>query len=140
MSHEIVPFENVPDDPYQHASQSEDRAGDKAQANGRRRRRPRKSKIFSRDDCLRFLSQLPGLITAEFLTPAEANAIHRVVETLLAESRTPQSTGSPQVLGKKIICIVRANPELLELLEPLLTDEQIESLMKDVMDDNQPET
>ena len=42
--------------------------------------------------------------------------------------------------SEQTLQVLRDQPDLQELLEPLLSDDQIDQLMRDVTDDAEPET
>jgi hypothetical protein len=98
-------------------------------------RRRRKGHILTPDDCRRMLGQLPSLITLKMISPAQANAITRALQTLLAESRASQASGPAKVADENLIALLRVQPDVLEMVEPLLTDEQVDQIMKGVRDD-----
>jgi hypothetical protein len=140
MPNEIVPIENQPEAPHEDARQGDNEDGDRGRPDGKQRRRRRKSRISSREELMLKLDQLPGLVLLKVITTAEANAITRAVQAQLAEMRSAPPAGSSPQFGEHIVGILRAHPEMQELFEPLLTDEQVESIMRDVTDDDKSET
>jgi prophage DNA circulation protein len=88
-----------------------------------------KTQIPSRDDCMQALAQLPGLIAMKVLTPAQASAIRSTYQALLAELGRQQGSMS-QLADDQVLQILRQQPELLQILEPLLTDEQIAVVLR----------
>ncbi len=85
--------------------------------------------------CLEALSQLPGLLMMGYVKPARANAIRSTLEAILRHYRQANSTrGESALQDIDIMSVLRAHPELIKLFEPLLTDEQLESLMKEAKD------
>jgi len=89
----------------------------------------------SADQCLRALTQLPGLVAMGMLTPAQANSMRATYATILQHYQKTQSTPSHAPATADVVQAVRNNPELAALLEPLLTDEQIEALMQETRED-----
>lgn len=102
--------------------------------NGRKRRNGR-ANVASVEDCLRALTQLPGLLLMGMLTPAQANSMRATFATILQHHQKAQSTPIPGPATADVVQAVRNNPDLAAVLEPLLTDEQLESLMKEARDD-----
>lgn len=131
----IVPAVNRPDGSDADASHAEQHARGRSES-----RRRRTTGVPTREECLRKLAQLPGLVAMKIISPAESNAISRSLQVILAEMRTSQSTGTSHVMNEQTLQVLRDHPDLQELLEPLLSDDQIDQLMRDVTDDAEPET
>jgi hypothetical protein len=86
------------------------------------------------------LAEVRGLVAMKLLTPAEGNAIIRSIQVQLAAltaTASPDSASSP---SDDLIRRLRADPEMLEQLESMLTDAQFQSLIKYVTDDGHLET
>jgi hypothetical protein len=93
-------------------------------------RRTRRRATPSIEDCLYQLSQLPGLIATGLLTSAQANAISRALTAILAyHAQAQASTPSGAQLDVDLRARLRDDPQLMHMLEPLLSDEQISLLM-----------
>jgi hypothetical protein len=115
-------------------------AGDHhAHRRGNERQRGRKADrhhtnrlVYSRSQCLELLSQLPGMVKIGYLSPSEASAIERILKTILAEHRHaqhPQAASAPA--PPDLLKLIRENPELQAWFEPLLSDADLEELMRD---------
>jgi len=89
--------------------------------------RGRRPEIRSEEDCVAALGQLPGLITMGLIAPAQANAIARSLREVIRyhELRRSQSAAGATLGDEDLLQTVRDNPQMLGLLEPLLTDEQV---------------
>ena len=89
--------------------------------------RRRRGAILSEDDCLERLSHLSGLVAAGILAPAQANAIRGSVNDILshspAQARDPRFHAPPGRGSRSAPTL--NNPAVFNLLEPLLTDEQL---------------
>jgi hypothetical protein len=97
--------------------------------------------VYDVQKCLEALSQLPGLLMMGYVRPAQANAIRSTLETLLRHYRQTDSTRSESALQDiDIMSILRTHPELVSLFESLLTDEQLEAVMKEAKDGDDRET
>jgi|GEM_PF-6359958 len=96
--------------------------------------RPRKpGAILDPEACLRGLSQLPGLITLGILKPGHANAMRAIFSEILKAHHAQQSRQNDQGLSNDDLReLARKNPEVLNLLQALLTDEQIQMVMDEV--------
>jgi hypothetical protein len=113
------------DDPDDKSRRSD---GGKRRAEDPQRRRPR---ILSVEDCLAALSQLPALTTMGMLTTTRVNTIRSVYTTILQYHERQQSGPSRTITNEKGLAeLLREQPQLASLLEPVLTDEQIEMFVR----------
>ena len=104
-------------------------------SSGRQRSGAKASSAPDSDACLDALGQLPGLIAMGLLTTAQANSIRSVYSTILQQHhRTPTGRDQAQLNDADVMAILRENPRMLTMLEPLLTDEQIAAIMEDLED------
>jgi hypothetical protein len=114
------------DDPAGKASR---RSGSKKD----RSERPEKARapIASAEDCLAALSKLVSLVALGILSTAQANAIRSTYTAILQYHERHQSGPSRTIADEKDLAkLLRKHPELAKLLEPLLSDEQIEILLR----------
>lgn len=122
--------------------QPDESAKEKQQKHERDKSKRAKSRqVYDVQKCLEALSQLPGLLMIGYVRPAQANAIRSTLETILRHYRQTGSTRSE--LAPKdidIMSILRTHPELVSLFESLLTDEQLEAVMKEAKDGDDRET
>jgi hypothetical protein len=73
------------------------------------------------------LGRIPGLVTLGFLTTSKANAIRGAIAELLRwHSSSKYGREQRRVDDESLLSMLRTNPELMGLVEPLLTDEQID--------------
>ena len=71
------------------------------------------------------------------LTTAQGNAIRGVYSTILQHhDRTRAGREQTQIDDADVMAMLRDNPSLLSMLEPLLTDEQIAAIMEDSRGDD----
>jgi hypothetical protein len=99
-----------------------------AGARGGRRARP---EIYDAERCLQLLSQLSVLLMMGLITPAKANAVRANLTALLQHYQHQESrAGGRTVADDDLQEIVGRDPRLLELLEPFLSDAQIDLLMQ----------
>ena len=101
---------------------------------GGQRGRPQ-AELPTRDGCLRTLNSLQGLVALKIVKPAEANSIRSINDSILRQLHQSPSSPSSLVSDQNLVAILRAQPELLRFIEPLLTYEQVEMLMREVTDD-----
>lgn len=98
-------------------------------------KRPNGSReVASAEQCLAALTQLPGLVAMGILTPAQANSMRATYETILKHHEKRQSAQIQGPATADVVQAVRDHPELAAVLEPLMTGEQLESLMKEARD------
>ena len=87
--------------------------------------------IASAEDCLAMLSRLPSLVTLGLLSTAQANTIRSTCTAILQYHERQQSGPSRTVVNEKDVAkLLQKHPEYAKLFEPLLTTEQIETLMR----------
>lgn len=109
--------------------------GDRAARNPRPPRgKASGSAIPNAEDCLQALARMPGLVALGILKPAQASAIRGCYADILAYHRGRAKEAEKGLSNDDVRGLLRENPELLSLLEPLLTSEQVEMLMKDAGD------
>jgi hypothetical protein len=102
---------------------------------GQKSRRRKAGQVMGQRECLEALSRLPGLLMMGIIEPTKSNAICSVLKAILSQHQIEHSKTSGSGLnGFDIIGVLRARPDLMSLLEPLLTDDQLDILTKDAMD------
>ena len=118
--------ESAPDPP----DSAQQKSGPRQKPN---RRRKATAQIFDVDDCLRALSQLAGLLAMRIIRPAEANAMRAIysdiVRHLVQRAQLGRTTEQPD--DQEMIETLRRNPGLFTIFEPLLTDAQIQMVLRD---------
>ncbi len=134
MSNELIPSEPTPQGPQDDPTTGSDRCDDDG-AQSRKQRQRRRGHVLSVDDCLCMLSQLPSLITLNAITPSKANAIKGALQAVLAELRGTHAARPAKELNDNLIAQLRNQPELLHSLEPLLSDEHVDEILRGVKDD-----
>jgi len=104
---------------------------DQPQADAGLGRECRHPHVPDRQACLLRLAQLPGLVALRMLTPSQANVMRGVYRDILQEHRSSQTAGGQQALpDATVLELARTSPEVVNLLAPLLTDEQVAALMR----------
>ena len=84
---------------------------------------------------------MPGLVAMGVLTTAQANSIRGVYSTILGYHQKARNARSVQTLDNdNVLEILRQNPEMISMVESLLTDEQVEMLMNDATDGEDEES
>ena len=106
-----------------------------ARDEGRREQRPKtenaKRRIASEQDCLAALSQLPALVTMGLVDIKQANAYKGIYSVILQHYHKKQTGADRPTLDQPGLAdLLRKNPDLANLLEPLLSLDQIEALMR----------
>jgi hypothetical protein len=119
---------------------SDDSAGERSRRSGRenhRAKQPRRGRprIASEEDCLAVLSQLGSQVALGLLSTAQANTIRASYSVVLQHHQRQQSGPARTLVNEQELAKqLRKKPELANLLEPLLTKEQIEMLLRGDMD------
>ena len=133
----------VPDDPDEgsrRGQQDPDAGGSENADSQNTRRRGRAGKIPSREECLFALAHLAGLVALRLIEPSQANAMRGIFEAILREHNFHHGGRGPQLGDDVVRKISQDNPELIAMLEPLLTDAQIDLLMREKGDDAERQT
>lgn len=114
----------APDEPREtpEYSQAEDHHGDH-RSDPHRRPGPRGTCLPDRDDLICQIRQLNGLVAMGMIAPAQANVLQRGLRMMLDECRRQEATTS-HLDPERLADFCRDDPSLLELFEPLLTEEQ----------------
>lgn len=112
---------------------SDDQAGPEGAG---RERKPRGAvrQIASEEECLAALTRLPGLNLARVIDDRQTNAFKGIYVAILQHHARKQASPRAVLEQPGLIEALRRNPELANLLEPLLSDEQIEALMSQTRD------
>jgi len=91
----------------------------------RRRRRATNAKLPTLEELVAQLDALKGAVLAGWIRPAEANAASRILQQMIqCVSRTHSQRAAPGALGEILADIARRDHDMLDVLEPFLTDEQ----------------
>lgn len=94
----------------------------------------------SEADCLAALSRLPALNMTGLIDIKQTNAFKGVYSSLLQYySRRQASPSTPALDQPGLVDALRRSPELISLLEPFLSDEQIDALMAEAGQDEPAE-
>lgn len=125
-------FPGAPDDGLDKPPSSDGRAGQQeSAANGRRR----DGTILDEQGCLKGLSALPPLAALGVLKPAQANSMRAVYRDLLQHHGKKQSRNDHKGLSDaNVLDLLQADPRILSMLEPILTEEQISMLFTNAKD------
>lgn len=93
-------------------------------------RRERKNrKLPTTEEILQMLLHLNGLVTIKMLSTSEATVIQRNLRTILDVQLKRTQGGQDGLPQEALAELCRADPHILDLLEPLLSDEQVQWLM-----------
>ena len=121
-----------PDGPGQHGPHT-------ASGSDRSRGRRAGGAIPTTEEIYQLLMRLNGLVALGLVAPARANVIQRGLKTILdGLSRERREAGHVEAQqGLAELC--RRNPEMLRMLEPFLTDEQIAWVLEGTPQDHAEE-
>lgn len=108
-------------------------SADPGRAGRNHRRRRRASGLPTREEILAELNTLKGALAANWVKPAQANAMARVYQLMLQclGSGDGRTRGSAE-LQATLADLARRDPQTLNALEPFLTDEQFANIMTEV--------
>ena len=99
----------------------------------RSKRRPPRAEetaIPSRDEIKMKLARLPVMLMTGMINTADANSMRAIFQTLL---QADKADGATPVGGRELsvaVAALQADPRLAQLLEGFLTDDEIETLMR----------
>lgn len=86
--------------------------------------------MLTREEINQKLAMLPGLVATGLLTPAKANSMRAVYDSLLRSLNGVAASGQV-VADADALQLLRRQPELLRLLEPFLTQAQIVQIVRE---------
>ncbi len=90
---------------------------------------------MSEEQCASILSQLPGLIAMGMITTAKANAIRGACNAVLQyHQKGKGSPGQERFEDADVLTLLRTNPQMMAVIEPMLTSTQLELVLKDAKD------
>jgi hypothetical protein len=104
-----------------------------AGANRRRqqqRQRAKKPDIPSEEDCLGAIVQVARLVAMGLLETAQANAIRASFREILLFHRSKAKEAEKGISNVEILEVLRKDPNLLSLFEPILSQEQVEWILR----------
>jgi hypothetical protein len=93
------------------------------------RQRARKPDIPSEEDCLGAIAQLARLVAMGLLKTAQANAIRASFREILLYHRNKTKEAEGGISNVELLDVLRKDPKLLSLFEPLLSQEQVEWIL-----------
>jgi hypothetical protein len=136
MTNDIVPMpaaaESDQTGEAETAKQQDTNGGQQDQGGG-----PRKPPIPDTNACLAALAQIPGMVAFKLLTPAQGNAMRASLEAILRQhnwiaTRAGHSEGG--IATADLMELAKRDPQVLNMLVPILTEEQIALVMKTTKD------
>jgi hypothetical protein len=133
MSTEIIPAP-TPDGEGNHDP------GNSGDSNREGARRASEKSIPSREDCLKAMGAMPGLVGMRILKPAQANSIRAIYDSILDQHDRVRPGQSAPLADDDLLQLWRDQPHLIDLLEPLLSQEQLEMIMRKVRNDTDRQT
>lgn len=112
------------------ASGGDDQARHEKPGPGQRRRR-RQPNVFSIEDCLVALAALPKLVALGLLSPAQANSMRGVYQTLLSHHEKQDAAPHRGAVQDKaeLRQVLKENPQLANYFVGVLSDEEIEDIL-----------
>jgi hypothetical protein len=110
-------------------------------SSGKKRRRSRGTgQIPTAEQCLAMLNHLAALVALGTISTAQAGVLRSIYQTIL-QHHSRQATPTPQALGgAELLDKLRADPELVNLLEPLLPDDLLAELLEEPGEDPRDES
>ena len=78
---------------------------------------------------------MPGLVATGLLPTARANAMRGIYQTMLSNLNDSSAGGAAAIANEDLVAVLRAQPELLKLLKPFLTPEQLDLIVREATND-----
>ncbi len=103
--------------------------GASAGASHHRQRHTKKRGIPSEEDCLLAIAQVAGLAAMGVLKVGQANAVRAAYRDILGHYKSKAKEAAKSLTNTDVMELLRKDPKLLNLLEPLLTSEQLDMVM-----------
>lgn len=129
MSTEICATPTPDDEPKHDSQRDPGRPGHE----GRSDRSGRRATL-SLDECLAAIAALPGLVAIRFLSPAQANSMRATYAEILRHHDRAQQGHPAQLADEDVLKLWRDQPQMIDLLEPCLTQSQLELIMRESRD------
>ena len=92
--------------------------------------------IPSEEECLGAIAQVARLTAIGLLKPAQANAIRGSFREILMYHQKKAKESEQGISNVDVLEVFQQEPKLLSLLEPLLSQEQIDMILKNSGGDN----
>ena len=107
------------------------------QENSKNNRRRKVGQIYDTNDCLRGLSQLPGLIALKMLRSSDASVMRATYSTIMQHYQHSRSAPAASALSDTdVLEMLRTHPDMLNMFEHLLTDEQLQMIRRQSTDED----
>ena len=120
------------------ASNRCDLANANAATNGRSSGSERQTReelhVSSKLEILHKLDQMPGLVATGLLPTSRANAMRGIYTTMLS-NLSDSSAAASTIANENLVAVMRAQPELLALLKPFLTPQQLDLIVREAIND-----
>jgi len=94
------------------------------------RQHARKREIPSVEDCLAAILQVGQLVAMGLLKPPQANAIRASFREVLLFHRSKAKEAEKGISNVEVLEVLRKDPKLLSLFEPILSQEQVEWILR----------
>jgi len=113
---------------HEQATDSGEKAGGESAS---KKRQQRKSPdIPTEEECLGAIAQVARLAAMGLLKPAQANAIRGSFKEILMYHEKKAKENEQGISNVDVLEVFQQDPKLLSLLEPLLSQEQIDMILK----------
>ncbi len=99
----------------------------------------RQRRIRSVEECHHALDQLPGMVAMGVIAPAQANAIRGALRDVIAvHQRNAGASPMAATIDRDMLERLRHDPQMMNMMAPLLTPDQIAELMGSTTDAPHP--
>ncbi len=105
------------------------------QTSGPERQTREELRVSSKKEILFKLDQMPGLVATGLLPTVRANAMRSIYQTMLSNLNDSSAGGATAIADEDLVAVLRAQPELLRLLKPFLTREQLDLIVREATND-----
>jgi hypothetical protein len=88
-------------------------------------------RFSSKHEILFKLDQLSGLVAIGVVPPAKANSMRSIYHTMLSNLGDSSPVGAAAVADDDVVKIMQLGPELLKVIQPLLTPDQLNLIIRE---------
>jgi hypothetical protein len=105
------------------------------QKSGHDRQSGEERRVSSKHEILYKLELMPGLVATGLLPAARANSMRGIYQTMLSNLNDSSPGGAAAIANEDLVAVLRAQPDLLKVLKPFLTPEQLDLIVREAAND-----
>jgi len=122
------PEDETPRIAHEQTTDSGEKAGGESASQKRRQRKS--PDIPTEEDCVAAFAQVGRLAAIGLMKPAQAKTVLASFKEILGYHRNKAKENEQGISNFDVLEVLRQDPKMLSLLEPLLSQEQIDMILK----------